>query len=86
MAYHKYYHQTVRAVGRPVEIRTRRGTVHRGIIHRVTPHRLYIRPVSGNRGYGGFGYGYFGGYGWGGAAEAFAFGAITSIAFLAFFW
>lgn len=86
MGYHNYYHKCRQGVGRPVEIRTSRGTVHRGIIHRVTPNRVYIRPFDGGGNLGGFGYGGFNaGFGWG-AANGFAFGAITSLVFLAFLW
>ncbi len=59
MGYHNYYHKCRQGVGRPVEIRTSRGTVHRGIIHRVTPNRVYIRPFNGGGNLGGFGYGGF---------------------------
>ncbi|AOH54958.1 hypothetical protein ABE28_011405 [Peribacillus muralis] len=86
MGYHNYYHKCRQGVGRPVEIRTSRGAVHRGIIHQVTPNRVYIRPFGGGGDLGGFGYGGFNaGYGWG-AANGFAFGAITSLVFLAFLW
>ncbi|WP_407407522.1 hypothetical protein [Peribacillus sp.] len=81
-----YFHKCSQGIGRPVEIRTNRGTIHRGIIHRVTPNKVYIRPFNNGGNLGGFGYGgYYGGFGWG-AASGFAFGAITSLIFLAFLW
>ena len=65
------------AIGRPVEIRTINGTVHRGIIERVTNREVYIRPLNNARNLGGYGYG----WGWG-LATGFAFGAIASLIFL----
>jgi hypothetical protein len=82
-----YYHQCKQRIGRPVQITMRDGSVHRGIIDRVTPNRLYLRPLRPNRNYGGFGYGGYGGYGLGvGLATGFALGAITSLAFLPYYW
>ncbi|WP_419880752.1 hypothetical protein ACN6MY_14030 [Peribacillus sp. B-H-3] len=91
MGNNNYYGMCKNGIGRAVEIRTNRGTVHRGIIERVTPNKVYIRPLrGGGNNYRGYGYGYGGGYGWGwgwgGAAAGFALGAITSLAFLAFLW
>ncbi|MFD0049877.1 hypothetical protein ACFVHQ_11160 [Actinomycetes bacterium NPDC127524] len=91
MGNNKYYGMCKNGIGRAVEIRTNRGTVHRGIIERVTPNKVYIRPLRGGNNNRGYGYGYYGGgygwnWGWGGAAAGFALGAITSLAFLAFLW
>lgn len=82
--------------GRAVEIRTANGRVHHGIIQNVDDRRVYIRPLGGSRGFGGFGYGFggFGGYGgfgpYGGVGAGFgvgiALGAITSLALLPFFF
>lgn len=59
------HQMALRGIGRPAEIRTNRGTVHRGIVDRVTNDRVYLRPMgnqSGPRNYGGFGYGLGGNY------------------------
>lgn len=69
-------------MGRPVEIRTRDGRVHRGIITHVDNHRVYLRPLGGGRGYG-WGWG----WGWGGFGLGIALGAIGTLAVLPwFFW
>lgn len=85
-----HYHTLRQGVGRPVEIRTKQGAVHRGIVDRVDRNRVYLRPMNGGRrNFGGYGYGYYGpgyGYGWGGAAAGFALGAIATLAFLPFFF
>ncbi|MFD4818760.1 hypothetical protein [Peribacillus butanolivorans] len=87
MGNHNYYHKCRQGVGRPVEIRTNRGTVHRGIIHRVTRNRVYIRPIDDGDNIGGFGFGFGFNSGFGrGATNGFAFGAIASLIFLAFLW
>nr|WP_249310273.1 hypothetical protein [Bacillus sp. FJAT-49736] len=84
-----------RGIGRPVEIRTKDGRIHRGIIHRVDNRMVYLRPLSGaGYGgyaypfYGGYGYPYWGGWGWGwGFGAGIALGAIGALAFLPwFFW
>ncbi|MED1202399.1 hypothetical protein [Heyndrickxia acidicola] len=83
-----YYHQCRGGIGKPVEIRTVDGRIHRGVIHRVDNRHVYLRPFPG-RNYGGFGYPYYGGYGWGwgaGFGWGVALGAIASIAFLGLFW
>lgn len=79
-------------VGRPVEIRTHGGIIHRGIISHVDHQKVFIRPFEGRRNLGGFGYGFWGprwGWGWGvaGFGIGVAFGAIATLAFLPwFFW
>ena len=66
---------------RPVEIRTRDGRVHRGMIERVESNRVYLRPLRGSGGFGGFGYGWIG-FGFG-----IALGAIVSLALLPpYYW
>lgn len=59
------HQMALRGIGRPAEIRTNRGTVHRGIVDRVTNDRVYLRPMANQAGrgsYGGFGYGLGGNY------------------------
>jgi hypothetical protein len=82
-----YYNQCRGNIGKPVEIRTVDGRMHRGIIHRVDNRRVYLRPMPG-RNYGGFGYPYYGGWGWGyGWGWGIALGAIAGIALLGLlFW
>ncbi|KQL55105.1 hypothetical protein AN964_17380 [Heyndrickxia shackletonii] len=87
-----YYHMCQRGIGRPVEIRTKDGRIHRGIIHRVDNRMVYLRPLPGGYGgyaypfYGGYGYPYWGwGWGWGFGA-GIALGAIGALAFLPFFF
>jgi hypothetical protein len=80
-----YYHMCSRGIGRPVQIRTFDGQVHRGIIHRVSPNRVFLRPLGGPRSYGGYGYGWGGGFGLG-FATGIALGAIVSFAFIPFFF
>ncbi|MEN1969475.1 hypothetical protein WMZ97_15540 [Lentibacillus sp. N15] len=91
MPVNPYYHQCMRCVGRPVQIRTRDGRIHRGVIDRVNNTHVYLRPM-GNRNLGGFGYGY-GGWGWGGGWGGFGLGFASGIALTAiaafsplFFW
>ena len=87
MSYHKYYDMCREGVGKLVEIRTDKGTVHKGIIDRVTSDKVYIRSMNETLDYGGYGYGGFGGgFGFGLAVEGFAFGLITSLIFLPFFF
>ncbi len=81
-------------VGRPVKIVTHDGQTHRGIIRKVNPSKVFLDPIDGNRGpggygigyYGGYGIGYYGGWGWGGFGLGIALGAIATIAFLPFFF
>jgi hypothetical protein len=82
-----YYNQCLRGVGKPAQIRTRDGRVHRGTIERVSPNRVYIRPYE-RRNFYGLGYGFYGGYGgWGwGAGYGIALAAIAALAFIPFFW
>jgi hypothetical protein len=87
MSYHKYYDTCRECIGKLVEIKTNKGTVHIGIIDRVTSDKVYIRPVNETLDYGGYGYGAFGECcGFGLAATGFAFGLITSLIFLPFFF
>ncbi|MBL5766952.1 hypothetical protein MXL46_10260 [Heyndrickxia sporothermodurans] len=79
-----HYHICSRNIGKPVEIRTRDGRVHRGIIHRVDNRMVYLRPLP-QRNYGGYGYGW--GWGWCGFGWGVALGAIVGLALLPwFFW
>lgn len=85
-----YYGLCQRYRGKAVEIRTRDGRIHRGIIENVDGRRVYLRPVGGGRGLGGFGYGGFGGFGGYGAyggGYGIALGTIAALALLPlFFW
>ena len=81
----RYYHMCQRGIGRPVQIRTFNGQVHRGVIERVSPGRVFLRPLGGGRNYGGYGYGYYGGYGGWGFGFGVALGAIAALAFIPFF-
>lgn len=82
-----YYHMCRRGIGKPVEIRTRDGKIHRGVIHRVNNRMVYLRPLP-QRNYGGYGYPYYGYSGWGwGFGWGIALGAIAALAFIPlFFW
>lgn len=98
----QYYHICSRNIGRPVEVRTVDGRVHRGVISRVTPTHLYTRPfgtpVAGDDtpAVGKQAVDLQGkkdteeiqwGWGWGwGFGAGIALGAIASLAFLPFFW
>ncbi|RUQ27905.1 hypothetical protein ELQ35_14205 [Peribacillus cavernae] len=57
MSVSRYYNMCNKYVGRCVDIKTHDGHTHRGIIDRVTSDRVFLRPVGGNRNYGGYGYG-----------------------------
>lgn len=85
----RYYDMCCRGVGRPVQIRTIDGQVHRGIVERVSRNKVYLRPIGRGPSYGGVGYGYYrgyGGYGFGyGFGWGIAFGAIAALAFTPFF-
>lgn len=87
----KYYDLCNQHRGRPVVIRERNGQMHRGVIDRVDRNYVYLRPMRGGRGIGGFGYGYYGGYGYGYGGRygwgRVALGAIAGFALAsAFFW
>ncbi|MBM4760863.1 hypothetical protein [Bacillus sp. B15-48] len=81
----RYYDMCRRGIGRPVEIRTVDGRVHRGMISRVTPQKVYVRPMGGRGpGYGGYGY-FWRPWGFGlGLGIGIAFGAIAALAFTPF--
>lgn len=98
----RYYHICSRNIGRAVEVRTVDGRIHRGVISRVTPTHLYYRPlgagISGEansnvKAEQALDVGdksdaqevQWWGFGWGFGAGV-ALGAITSLAFLPFFW
>ncbi|HHY71813.1 MAG TPA: hypothetical protein GX497_00995 [Bacillus bacterium] len=83
-----YYHLCCKNIGRPVEIRTRDGRVHRGMITHVDNRNVYVRPFGGGRNLGGFGFGFWRPWGFGVAAFGIgvAFGSIATLAFLPFFW
>lgn len=84
-------------MGRPVQIRTHDGTIHRGIIQRVDRRNVYLSPM-GRPGLGGYGYGFggfgaVGGFGVGGFGyrpgfgAGIALGAIATLALVPFlFW
>lgn len=95
MSVGRYYSQCRNGIGRCVRIRTNDGRTHFGMIDRVTSNKVYLRPVRGNRNYGGYGYSAvedYGGYGYGwwgpgwgvgwGFAWGIALGAITALAFV----
>ncbi|RFU64054.1 hypothetical protein [Bacillus sp. V59.32b] len=82
MSISRHYDMCCKNVGRAVEIRTHDGRKHRGIIDRVSRNRVFLRPLGGNRNYGGFGYG---GWGWG-FGEGIAIGAILGIAVIGALW
>ncbi|QQZ08338.1 hypothetical protein [Heyndrickxia vini] len=79
-----HYHTCQRNIGKPVEIRTHDGRVHRGIIRRVDNRMVYLDPLP-RRNFGGYAYGW--GWGWGGFGWGVALGAIAGLAILPwFFW
>ena len=70
--------------GRAVEIRTKDGRLHRGVIQHVDHARVYLKPMGGAGGLGGFGWG----WGWGiaGFGLGLALGSIARIALVPGFW
>ncbi|WP_170007153.1 hypothetical protein [Bacillus fonticola] len=88
MSVTRYHSMCRQGIGRPVQIRTFNGQVHRGVIERVGGNRVYLRPF-GRANFAGYGYPYYGGYGgyggWGWGA-GIALGAIAALAFIPFFF
>ncbi|WP_156645324.1 hypothetical protein [Lentibacillus sp. JNUCC-1] len=93
----QHYHQMCRRYkGRAVEVRTKRGQIHRGIIMNVDDRQVFLRPIGANKNLGGFGYGFYRpGYGYsqggyynrGGFGFGIALGAIAGLTLLPlFFW
>ena len=71
-------------MGRAVEVRMKNGKVHRGIIRHVDHSRVFIQPVGGAGGHGGFGWGL--GWGIGGFGIGLALGGIAGLALLPWFF
>ncbi|WP_186577231.1 hypothetical protein [Aquibacillus kalidii] len=88
MSINRYHGLCQKNQGRPVQIRTNSGEIHRGIIRHVTKDRVYLQPLGRRANLGGYGYGYRGyrGYGYG-SGWGVALAAIAAFAFLPlFFW
>jgi hypothetical protein len=79
--YHGLCH---RYKGRAVELRMKDGRVHRGIIRHVDNSRVYLQPLGGAGGLGGFGWGW--GWGIGGFGIGLALGGILGLALIPGFW
>lgn len=89
MSVRRYQRLCQQAIGRPVEIRTWDGKVHRGIIDGVDGNNVYLRRMPAGRQQGrqfggfGFGFGGFGGFGFGPAfVWGVALGAIATLVFI----
>ncbi|MFA1818783.1 hypothetical protein ACDX78_01050 [Virgibacillus oceani] len=79
-----YHGLCQRYMGRPVEVRMKDGKVHRGIIKHVDGRNVYLQPLGGAGGLGGFGWGW--GWGIGGFGIGLALGGIVGLALLPLFF
>jgi len=75
-----YHGLCQRYKGRAVEIRMKDGRIHRGIIRHVYERNVFLHPLGGAGGLGGFGWGL--GWGVGGFGIGLALGGIAGLALM----